>query len=115
VPFGLICFSVVTVWYALHAHAPDDLTGHRTRARWYTTKTEPSYDDMAVKLRRVISPRDFAVHAPSRPARKKPRPSSPPGPPVSAESRVTAADRPLGHGLQPAQHGRPLWPYDSPI
>ena len=54
VPFGLICFSVVTVWYALHGHAPDDVASHRTRARWYTTKTEPSYDDMAVKLRRVI-------------------------------------------------------------
>jgi len=46
VPFGLICFSVVTVWYALHGHAPEDVTGHRVRARWYTTKTEPSYDDM---------------------------------------------------------------------
>src|SRR4030095_7943228 len=54
VPFGLICFSVVTLWYALHGHAPDDVTSHRTRARWYTTKTEPSYDDMAIKLRRVI-------------------------------------------------------------
>jgi hypothetical protein len=31
VPFGLICFSVVTVWYALHGHAPDDVAGHRTR------------------------------------------------------------------------------------
>ena len=39
VPFGLICFSVVTVWYALHGHAPEDVTGHRARARWYTTKT----------------------------------------------------------------------------
>ena len=54
VAFGLICFSVVTLWYALHGHTPQDVTGHRTRARWYTTKTEPSYDDMAVKLRRVI-------------------------------------------------------------
>jgi DDE superfamily endonuclease len=54
VPFGLICFSVVTVWYALHGHAPDDVARHRTRARWYTTKTEPSYDDMTIKLRRVI-------------------------------------------------------------
>jgi hypothetical protein len=43
VPFGFICFSVVTLWYALHGHAPEDVTGHRTRARWYTTKTEPSY------------------------------------------------------------------------
>ena len=47
-------FSVVTVWYALHGHCVDDVAGHRARARWYTTKTEPSYDDMAVKLRRVI-------------------------------------------------------------
>jgi hypothetical protein len=54
VPFGLICFSVVTLWYALHGHAPADVASHRARARWYTTKTEPSYDDMAVKLRRVI-------------------------------------------------------------
>ena len=54
VPFGLICFSVVTIWYTLHGHAPEDVAGHRNRARWYTTKTEPSYDDMAVKLRRVI-------------------------------------------------------------
>ena len=30
VPFGLICFSVVTVWYALHGHAPDDVASHRT-------------------------------------------------------------------------------------
>src|SRR6187551_3394555 len=34
VPFGLICFSLVTIWYALHGHAPQDVTGHRTRARW---------------------------------------------------------------------------------
>jgi hypothetical protein len=54
VPFGLICFTVVTLWYALHGHAPDDVVDHRTRARWYTTTTEPCYDDMAVKLRRVI-------------------------------------------------------------
>jgi hypothetical protein len=54
VPFGLICFSVVTLCYALHGYAPDDVANHRARARWYTTKTEPSYDDMTVKLRRVI-------------------------------------------------------------
>src|SRR3954462_11809474 len=54
VPFGLICFSVVALWYALHGHAPADVANHRARARWYTTKTEPSYDDMTIKLRRVI-------------------------------------------------------------
>jgi hypothetical protein len=66
VPFGLICFSVVTVWYALHGHAPQDVTGHRTRARWYTTKTEPSYDDMAVKLRRVIIAARFRSPCPEQ-------------------------------------------------
>jgi hypothetical protein len=34
-------------------HAPDDVTGHRTRAR-YTTKIERSFDDMAAKLHPVI-------------------------------------------------------------
>jgi hypothetical protein len=53
-PFGLTCLSLVTVWYALHGHSHDDALVHRARARWYTTKTEPSYDDMAIKLRRVI-------------------------------------------------------------
>ena len=66
VPFGLICFSVVTVWYALHGHAPDDVTSHRARARWYTTKTEPSYDDMAVKLRRVIIAARFRSPCPEQ-------------------------------------------------
>src|SRR6185312_8548900 len=66
VPFGFICFSVVTLWYALHGHAPEDVTGHRTRARWYTTKTEPSYDDMAVKLRRVIIAARFRSPCPEQ-------------------------------------------------
>jgi hypothetical protein len=32
--------------------APEPSFGHPHR--WYTTKTEPSYDDMTIKLRRVI-------------------------------------------------------------
>jgi hypothetical protein len=44
---------VVTAWYTLHGHCVDDVVSHRARARWYTTKAEPSYDDMAIKLRRV--------------------------------------------------------------
>jgi len=61
VPFGLICFSMVTAWYALHGHAPEDVAGHRARARRNTTKTEPSYDDMTVKLRRVITRRPLGL------------------------------------------------------
>ena len=59
-------FSVVTVWYALHGHTPDDVAGHRTRARWYTTKTEPSYDDMTVRLRRVIIAARFRSPCPEQ-------------------------------------------------
>jgi hypothetical protein len=66
VPFGLICFSMVTVWYALHGHAPDDVATHRIRARWYTTKTEPSYDDMTIKLRRVIIAARFSSPCPDQ-------------------------------------------------
>ena len=54
VPFGLVCLSLVTVWYATAGHAPTDVAERRARARWYTTKTEPSFEDMTIKLRRVI-------------------------------------------------------------
>ena len=56
----------MTVWYAQHGHAPDDVTGHRAQARWYTTKTEPSYDDMAIKLRRVIIANRFRGPCPEQ-------------------------------------------------
>ena len=54
VPFGLVCLSLVTVWYATAGTATADVAEHRARARWYTTKTEPSFADMTAKLRRVI-------------------------------------------------------------
>ena len=54
VPFGLLCYSITVLWYATAGHHPADAKEHRARARWYTTKAEPSFDDMIVKLRRVI-------------------------------------------------------------
>jgi hypothetical protein len=54
VPFGLLRLSLVTVWYATAGHAPADVAERRSRSRWYVTKTEPSFDDMTIKLRRVI-------------------------------------------------------------
>jgi hypothetical protein len=53
-PFGLIAQSLVIVWYHLAGHHPTVVGDHRSRARWYTTKTHPSYHDMIVKLRRVL-------------------------------------------------------------
>jgi hypothetical protein len=64
VPFGLICLSLVTVWYAAAGHAPADVAQRRERSRWYTTKTEPSFEDMTIKLRRVIIAARFRPQAP---------------------------------------------------
>jgi hypothetical protein len=54
VPFGLLCLSLITLWYSAAGHAPADVAERRQRSRWYTTKTEPSFEDMTIKLRRVI-------------------------------------------------------------
>jgi hypothetical protein len=64
VPFGLICLSLVTIWYAAAGHAPADVAERRSRSRWYTTKTEPSFEDMTIKLRRVIIAARFRAQAP---------------------------------------------------
>ena len=53
---------------------------HRARARWYTTKIEPSYD-MTVKLRRMIIAARFTQPTPGQATPKKPEPFSQPGPP----------------------------------
>ncbi|MDT0550302.1 hypothetical protein [Streptomyces lonegramiae] len=45
---------MVILWYTLAGHQPTDAAEHRSRARWYTTKTQPSFEDMTAKLRRVI-------------------------------------------------------------
>lgn len=54
VPFGLFAQSVVIIWYHLAGHHPAVVAEHRRRARWYVSKTHPSYQDMLVKLRRVL-------------------------------------------------------------
>jgi len=37
-----------------YGHHPDDVAARRAAAPWYTTKTEPSFEDMLAKLRRTI-------------------------------------------------------------
>jgi hypothetical protein len=54
VPFQFLTMTLTIVWYAVAGHHPDDVTEHRQRAPWYLTKTNPSFADMLVKLRRVI-------------------------------------------------------------
>ncbi|MFK4224796.1 transposase [Streptomyces sp. NPDC019890] len=54
VPFGLYCYTITVVWYALHGHHPADTADRRERQPWYLTKTTPAFSDMAAKLRRTI-------------------------------------------------------------
>ncbi|MEV6986834.1 hypothetical protein AB0M95_37025 [Sphaerisporangium sp. NPDC051017] len=64
-PLGLIVYSLVIIWYARHAHATADVVAeHRRRAPWYRTKTQPSFEDMLILLRRqVIASRFLALRA----------------------------------------------------
>lgn len=54
VPFAFLVQSLVIVWYAEHGHDPADITARREREPWYTSKEEPSFEDMIAKLRRVL-------------------------------------------------------------
>jgi hypothetical protein len=49
--------------------SPADAAERRSRSRWYTTKTEPSFEDMTIKLRRVLIADRFR---PSRPDQATP-------------------------------------------
>jgi hypothetical protein len=66
VPFGLITQSLVTIWYALHGDPTTDVTHRRTHAPWYTTKTQPAYQDMITKLRRTLIAAKFRGRSPQR-------------------------------------------------
>jgi hypothetical protein len=54
VPFGLLCMSLVVVWYGLHGQPSADVARHRWRAPWYQRKHAPSVADMLAALRRVL-------------------------------------------------------------
>jgi hypothetical protein len=67
VPFGLLCHSILIIWYALHGHHHTDTQDRRNRSPCYTSKTEPSTLDMLTKLRRQIIAARFMPSTP-RPA-----------------------------------------------
>jgi hypothetical protein len=67
VPFGLITQSLTIVWYALHGHHPHDVDNRRAQAPWYTTKTQPAYHDMIIKLRRILIAAKFRGGRPEQP------------------------------------------------
>lgn len=67
VPFGMLTMSLVYLWYTLHGHHPDDITNRRAAAPWYTSKTEPSFDDILAKLRRTTIAARFMPQRPAQP------------------------------------------------
>jgi hypothetical protein len=54
VPFALLTSTIIVIWYARHGHDPADIAGRRHDQPWYTAKTEPAFEDMLTKLRRVL-------------------------------------------------------------
>jgi hypothetical protein len=54
VPFGLVCHSLLLVWYALDGHAAGDVAARRARSPWYRHKRTPSTLDMLVAFRRAM-------------------------------------------------------------
>ena len=64
VPFGMLVQSMVILWYALHGYHPDDVTERRQAEPWYDAKTEPSFQDMILKLRRTLIAARFSAVRP---------------------------------------------------
>jgi hypothetical protein len=71
VPFGLYTQSIVIIWYHLAGHHPSVVRDRRNRAPWYTTKRYPSYQDMIVKLRRVLIAAQYQPEVPDQPTHEE--------------------------------------------
>lgn len=54
VPFAFCVQTLVITWYTVSGHHPDDLASRLAAQPWYTTKAEPSFEDMLAKLRRTL-------------------------------------------------------------
>lgn len=54
VPFVLVVYATVEIWYLTNGHPADDIAQARCRAPWYVRKCEPSFADMLAAARREI-------------------------------------------------------------
>ncbi|WP_346140156.1 Rv2578c family radical SAM protein, partial [Kutzneria viridogrisea] len=77
-PFVILVHTLVVLWYHLAGHSPKVVTEHRRSARWYTTKTHPSYQDMLIKLRRVLIAAHYRADLAGDPTPRT-NPCDPPG------------------------------------
>jgi hypothetical protein len=67
VPFGMLVQSLVILWYAVSGYHPEDVTARRLAQPWYDTKTEPSFEDMIVKLRKAVIAARYSSTRPGQP------------------------------------------------
>jgi hypothetical protein len=67
VPFGLVCFSLAIVWYAVCGQPAHDLASHRVRAPWYATKQAVSVADMLAAFRRALIAAEYRAGQPLQP------------------------------------------------
>jgi hypothetical protein len=63
----MLACTIIVIWYARHGHDPADITSRRHDQPWYTAKTEPAFEDMLTKLRRVLITARISGGHPSQP------------------------------------------------
>ena len=54
VPFQLLAYSLVVVWYRWHGDGAADVAARRRDQPWYRSKTDPAFSDMITALRRAV-------------------------------------------------------------
>jgi hypothetical protein len=54
VPFALLVHTLVILWHARHGNPRQAVAERRAAQPWYTTKTEPAFEDMLTQLRRTL-------------------------------------------------------------
>jgi hypothetical protein len=67
VPFALLTSTLVIIWYARHGHDRSALTARRAAEPWYTSKTEPAFEDMLTTLRRILICARISGGSPAQP------------------------------------------------
>jgi hypothetical protein len=66
VPFGMLVQTLVIVWYALYGYHSEDVAARRREQPWYDSKTEPSFEDMIIKLRKTLIAARFSAVSPGQ-------------------------------------------------
>ena len=67
VPFGMLVYTLIVIWYARSGHDPADIDDRRAAQPWHRTKTEPAFEDMLIKLRRTLIVARFSAGRPPQP------------------------------------------------